>query len=265
MVTTPITNDAYHIQFLSLVDDCMHELESAESPSSIPMPLVPPLTNEFTTLAPDQTFPTMLGVTSPWIDLGSFDPVVAHVSSQVLNQEIAYAAFCGMNNLIIPGPCGDHNEHLTKTNVAQYARAIAQALATGPYLQLHISLPMHQVGEKASSTSFKSLASRSRPAYSSGVPEQVSPEESWLATWEAWDLIRSVCRYDSRLSVGTQKTSRFVPFVSFGCRHPYVFVIAGKSSCPTHRVETNQPYCQLSQCQRTSLRLQSNQDGILSL
>jgi len=215
MVTTPITNETYHVDFLALVDGYFHDVEHADQPNSIPTPLVEPLTPKYTSLAPDQTYPAMIGVTSPWIDLGSYDPITAHVSQQVLNQEIAYAAFCGMNNIIIAGPPSQQSGRMRQSDVVSYARAIAQALTVGPYLQLHISLPMHEVDIENKAPSFKSLASRVRPEFSGqkGTSNRRADEDptvrkdqakdDWLSSWDVWDLIRSVCKYDTRLSIGT--------------------------------------------------------------
>jgi len=214
MVTTPITNQAYHIAFLSLVDNYLHENEDVSKLTSEPLPLVPALSPEYTTLFPDQTYPSMLAVTSPWIDLGSKDPMIAHVSRQVFNQEIAYAAFCGLSNIIVPGPAGSHKGKLRETDVAQYARTIASALSIGPYYQLHISLPMHQLDETNQEPKMKSLASRARVPRTKSSSEE-SLEESWLAPWEAWDLIRSVCKYDTRLSVGMHTILRSLVLLTF--------------------------------------------------
>lgn len=192
MMTSPITNSTYHTHVLELVDAYYSRLLNGTDPESIPFPLLPPLTPDFTTLTPDESITSLLATTSPWIDVGSPDSVVAHVSLQVLNQEIAYAAFCGVNNVIIDGP-------QKASNVSQYARAIASALGSGPYLQLHIALPMDGRTSKDSGSESTHLASRVRPIF---VGEAQDQHQDWLASWDAWELIRSVCKYHTRLSVG---------------------------------------------------------------
>lgn len=102
---------------------------------------------------------------SPWIQVDSEDPLFAHVSKQVLDIELAYAAFCGMQQVIIPGP-------KSSTDVGGYALAINQALSHSPYMQILIQLPM---------------------ADSSSDP---------FAVWDAWNTVRTVCRYHNLLGVG---------------------------------------------------------------
>lgn len=192
-MTSPITNAAFRDLVLALVDTHLNVLKQSNVPSSIPIPLVPSITPAYTTLTPDASLPSLLVFTSPWIDIGSHDPVVAHVSRQVLNQEIAYAAFCGVNNIIVPGP----DISPRSCHVAQFARTIAYALQIGPYFQLHISLPISL--QDALGSSKPLLWTRTRHVY-----REIGSKSAYSdsTSWEAWDSIRSVCRYNGRLSVG---------------------------------------------------------------
>lgn len=194
-MTTPITNMAYRNHVLNVVDAYHAKLLNGIALDSLPLPLVPSLTPEFTTLTPDESITALLAMTSSWIDVGSSDPVVAHVSLQVLNQEIAYAAFCGVNNVIIQGP-------QESCNVSQYARIIASALGIGPYLQLHILMPMDIPSERSPHKDPSTLSSRVRPIYEQKDGSNGVQRPDSLVAWDSWDLIRSFCKYSGRLSVG---------------------------------------------------------------
>lgn len=204
MITRPVTTAAFQMRVLALLDTYFEAVSTSSKPDAVPYPLVAPLTPEDTTLSPDESVGSMLAVTSPWIDLASPDPAVAHISRQVFNHEVAFAAFCGFNNVIVQGPLLQGN-----TNLTQYARAIMHALTVGAYLQLQILLPMQEVDEGKFSQNPRHLASRVREDFV--ARSNAAPGQNSLISWDAWELIRSVCRFHGRLSVG--KIPRFSYFV----------------------------------------------------
>jgi protein arginine N-methyltransferase 5 len=163
-------------------------------------PIVPPLTTEDTGLFPSQAVSTYVAYVSPWIELGSMDPVIAAISRQVLNLEIAYAGFCGIQMVVIPGPCGTAISR-GQVDLAQHARAVKEALLVGSRLLLVVQLAMWpDIG------SFD--PKRETLAGLAGAPTKSSLDEAafnndrdFLVNWEAWHLIRSVCNYSKRLSV----------------------------------------------------------------
>lgn len=197
MMTSPISTPAYRVKVQELVDDYLLTVLEDESvdAESVPMPLVPPLTPEYTTLTPDETISSLLMTTSPWIDLASSDPAIAHVSRQVFNQEVAYAAFCGVNNIMVPGP-----NYWGERRLTAYARAITQALGTGPYVQLQIVMPMSQDIKEGKPEDPQHFVHKARVDYREDG-DGVNPVSEAYGSWDAWDLIRSTCRYHGRLSV----------------------------------------------------------------
>lgn len=215
MLTTPITNSAFRDHVLGLTDGYLSGFVNGIDSESKPTPLIPPLSPRFTSLTPEHYTSSLLGVTSPWTDVGSLDPVIRQVSLQVLTQEVAYAAFCGVNNVIIRAPSWG------ACNLPEYARAIANILSIGPYLQIHISLPMDALDETNDVEDQVSLAGRVRNIFTSQDDEDEEADESEdldiLTSWDAWDLIRSTCKYNGRLSVGTLTTLSFSYFILLSC------------------------------------------------
>ncbi|KAJ9623059.1 hypothetical protein H2203_005991 [Taxawa tesnikishii (nom. ined.)] len=189
MMTSPISTPAYRVKVQELVDDYLLTVLEDESvdAESVPMPLVPPLTPEYTTLTPDETISSLLMTTSPWIDLASSDPAIAHVSRQVFNQEVAYAAFCGVNNIMVP------------------------ALGTGPYVQLQIVMPMSQDIKEGKPEDPQHFVHKARVDYREDG-DGVNPVSEAYGSWDAWDLIRSTCRYHGRLSVSVTIPRQLPPF-----------------------------------------------------
>lgn len=161
-----------------------------------PDPIVPPLTMEDTTLFPGTYIGGLIAYSSPWIDLGSSNHVVASISRQVLNLEVSYANFCGVRSIIIPGPRQDSVTTSNGQGVAQYARAIQEAFLLGTRVNLIIHVPMYREPGLEEQVPLLSASEHSEPQ-ADGVQEV-----DLFSSWDSWHSIRSVCEYDSRLFVG---------------------------------------------------------------
>ncbi|KAG9813702.1 protein arginine N-methyltransferase HSL7, partial [Aureobasidium melanogenum] len=194
MMTRPITSPGFQARVLALVDAYFEAVSASPNANAVPYPLVAPLTPEDTNLVPDEYISTMICCTSTWIDLASPDPVIAHVSRQVFNHEVAYAAFCGVNNIMIQGPNLE-----TSSVISQYARAIWHSLEVGPYINLQILLPMQPTESKAAEDGL-SLAGRARDSFK--TLKSIASDALW--SWDTWDLIRSTCKYHPRLTVALE-------------------------------------------------------------
>lgn len=195
MLTTPISTPDFQSKIVAQVEEHLDKLSKSEKPSDVPMPLISPFTPKDTKLTPTDSNSALIAVVSSWIDLGSLDPLIANISLQVFNLEMAYAAFCGIQHVMMHGP-------LPGSNVVQYARAVSEALGMGPYIHLNVLLPMvgeleHESGD---GTHLAELAKEQDVA----LPEEDDPSEDVFGSWDTWDTLRTMCNYDSRLSVGKQ-------------------------------------------------------------
>jgi protein arginine N-methyltransferase 5 len=208
MMTVPITTSHFHSRVLGLLSSYLADLQSptyddaigtmATTPNTRPL-VVPSLSTADSYLTPNDATSQLVGVTSTWIDLCSPDPLIADLSRQVLMLEVAYAAFCGIGYLLIPGPKLHHGA-LHSEGVLYYARAVQDALNLGPYIQFHIWLQMVDNPEAEVDT-MGDLAPLAREEYSQsdgGASVNTDP----FGTWEAWDSIRKTCKYHTRLFVG---------------------------------------------------------------
>jgi len=108
---------------------------------------------------------------------------------------VAYAAFCGVSNVLVYGP-------LSASGTVQYARAVQEALGLGPYLQLHVLIPMTGELEQDVSAEGVHLSELARPQYGSSQDDEDSDPELF-GTWEIWNTIQTMCSYSTRLSIGT--------------------------------------------------------------
>src|SRR2546423_2276622 len=149
MVSSPITTPHFHSRVLALLSSSLSESEalsnnatgsSSRSLNSQPL-VIPPLSPVDTSLTPDESMSQTIGVSSTWTDLCSPDPFIAAVSEDILKLEIAYAAFCGITYVLVPGP-RLRRSSMHDGSLARYARAIIEALNAGPFIQLQIWMPM---------------------------------------------------------------------------------------------------------------------------
>ena len=203
MLTSPITTPHFHSRVLALLSSSLSDSGSFSSTdvtltrNASPI-VVEPLTPADTPLTPEDTTSQLIAVTSSWTDLGSPDPIIADVSRQVLRLELSYAAFCGITYVLIPGP-RMRGRPDDGSGIAQYARAILDGLGQGPYMQLYIWLPTIDHSED-DREEMGDLAPFARERFQ--VQEDPSPRLDLFGTWEAWDLVRSICKYSPRLLVG---------------------------------------------------------------
>ena len=163
---------------------------------SVADPILPPLTPEDTSLFPSPAVNTYIGFISPWIDLFSPNRIISSISRQVLNLEINYANFCGVKSLVIPGPARDASKNGGNQGLAQYSRAVQEALTVGNRLTFMIHMPMYR--EPGAPKQGELLSSLDVDAVADEEPKEVD----LFGAWDSWNHIRSVCEYDMRLLVG---------------------------------------------------------------
>ncbi|KAI1340009.1 PRMT5 arginine-N-methyltransferase-domain-containing protein [Xylariaceae sp. FL0016] len=203
-VTTPVTNDHFHDRIVKLVSDSLADLADKTNSGSRPDPIVPPLTTDDTTLFPDTYTSGFVAYSSPWIDLCSPNHIIASISRQVLNLEVAYANFCGVRYIVIPGPRQDSVHSGGGQGVAQFARAIQETLVIGTRVNIIIHLPMYREPGLEERVAQLSLSDDTKNG------KQSSKEIDLFSTWDTWHVIRTICEYDARLFVAL-KIPRSLP------------------------------------------------------
>lgn len=167
--------------------------DDAVAATSIPNPIVTTLTDKDTSLVPGGYVSAVVAYSSPWIDLCSPDPLIASISRQVLNLEVAYASFCGCRSIIIPGPRDDGRPK----HIAQYARAVQEAFLVAHRTSLIIHMPMYrEPGLEEEEKTLSQLLGAASP------PTQPSEEIDLFSAWDTWHTIRTICNYSARLFVG---------------------------------------------------------------
>jgi protein arginine N-methyltransferase 5 len=173
MVTARITNSKFQTRVMAAMGQARA--------NNRPHVHIDALTDDEVNIYPGLHVSNVIALASPWVEIDINDPLLSHVSKQVLALELAYAAFCGLSHVIIPGPNG-------RENAGEYAQAIQNALSYGTYLQLLVQLPIDDwVGDD-----------------SSGAGNLVYDP---FSAWDVWNTIRTVCKYHSMLSIGERHNS----------------------------------------------------------
>lgn len=85
----------------------------------------------------------------------------------------------------------------------QFARALQETLDVGPYIQIIVRLPMIHDGEERVGD-MGSLGRFAREQYLDQMSTNTNLKDD-LGSWDAWNTIRTICKYHVRLLVG--KTS----------------------------------------------------------
>ncbi|KAI9732378.1 MAG: Protein arginine N-methyltransferase 5 [Cirrosporium novae-zelandiae] len=207
MLTTPITTPYFHSRVLSLLSSYLSQQSDPDGASSklptsfncFPL-IVPPLTAVDTPLVPDDSNSQLLAVSSTWIDLCSPDPMIADISRQVLYLEANYAAFCGFNNIIIPGPRSYHGK-LQTSGLVKYARAIEEVFNIGNYLQVAIWMPIADIQDPEAESIIGDLGPFAREQYLDEIEDERPKRVDLFGSWDSWNVIRTMCKYNARLFV----------------------------------------------------------------
>ncbi|POS82883.1 hypothetical protein EPUL_004321 [Erysiphe pulchra] len=205
MITTPITTKHFQDRVLALVETYLSELSQEtckDRAIKLPsLPIISPLQPVDTLLNPEESISQVIACSSSWIDLGSTDPLISNISKQVLNIEISYASFCGIGHVLIPGPKSvilgsSENDLLT-----QYARAIQEALTISNFIQISIYIPMYISENLQNKNRDLSLYARCQFIAEKSYDRS---ENNLYESWDTWNLIRSLCHYNSRLLVALE-------------------------------------------------------------
>lgn len=159
-------------------------------------PMVPSLTDEDTALGPSNYIGNVLAYSSPWIDLGSSNPIIASISRQALNHEVAFANWCGVRSVVIPGPRQDEDGKA----IARFARAIQEVFLVATRVNIIIHMPMYRepgLEEKADL-----LTAELETSKGAATGDKKTEEIDLFGAWDTWHTIRSICDYSTRLYVG---------------------------------------------------------------
>ena len=121
-------------------------------------------------------------------------------------QELAYASYLNVSVAILPTP-------RNRTHVPSYARAIHACLDKIPHMHFSVRVPVYdpavfqlvaptpRPASPAPSISASSIASGVSATSSKSMGFPHTTEEEFNTMWEMWDVIRTICESNPRLSL----------------------------------------------------------------
>jgi type II protein arginine methyltransferase len=116
-------------------------------------------------------------------------PILTEERLQALRQELAYASYLNLQTVILPPP-------RNRGHVADYARVVNACLSiTYPGLQISVRIPVYDPRTLSPSSVAPHLEDAPAP------PLLRVPEGDLSSTWEMWDVIRTICGHNPRLSL----------------------------------------------------------------
>ncbi|CAE6507758.1 unnamed protein product [Rhizoctonia solani] len=128
----------------------------------------------------------VIGFASEWLELDSQIEGVRYDSEMALRQELQYASYLGISNVVLPPPRRGQE-------VTTYARAINDCISSStvsPYMSLSIRIPVCDIPPEDGATA-------------KGVSDY---EDELSATWQMWNTIRMICGPTQRVSVALDLT-----------------------------------------------------------
>ncbi|KAF8127019.1 PRMT5-domain-containing protein [Boletus edulis] len=144
---------------------------------------------------------------SDWLQLDATDDWIRHDSGIALQQEVAYASYLNIPTIILPPP-------RNRSHVASYGRIVNECLRNIPYMHFSVRLPIYDPAVFKSKESPPhgdlnsngiSTAQASSPKLASSQKHPLKPskvsEGELNATWEMWDVIRTVCDNNARVTL----------------------------------------------------------------
>lgn len=172
---SPITNSRYKFKIKSLLKNFNNNTNTNNTHITIPEPQLQDIS-----ITPFSNNRAYIGLLSSWLDLENENPIIRQIGFKVLLNELKYAKFIGIKNVILAPPKDLSNLHY-------YTQIIIKLLNSSIIIDsdiiLSISLPLC---------------------------EDTDP----LATWELWNSIRKFSNYNKSLTISLAlprfKTPNFV-------------------------------------------------------
>ena len=201
MVTTQISND----NFSNRAWKCLPGEDEGSRPhvgvGSSPGPSLPVISSiaaDDTDLVPAEFNQRVVGFTNRSINICSPDPIVSEISRQILQMEIAYAAFCGIRSIFVTGPALSSADGASP-GLAKFARAIEEALTVSANFSISILFPMT---DESGNRRAMLIDPKGGVGAKELVEAELSRKSDAFGTWDAWNFIRTTCNYSSRLYAG---------------------------------------------------------------
>ena len=143
----------------------------------------------------------IIGKISPWIHLDSLSQSVRLASEKALVQEVEWAGHLSIPAVLLGTPSID---------CVHYANVVNQLALKTQYMQFWVRVPLYYPSTVSTAEDEDIVSERTSidPANSTVAAEQLSRR---LDSWEAWNLLRSMCEYNDNIGVALEITADLLP------------------------------------------------------
>ncbi|KAG8825337.1 methyltransferase protein [Serendipita sp. 411] len=193
LICVPLTNEAWRTRWkkMCLTDESGKQNEETERLAEDWRASEGPFLREEMNITRLDEAISSIGMVSEWLELDSLDDGVRYDAEIALKQELSFASYLNLQSVILPPP-------RNRQNVADYGRAINACLtSTSNYLHISIRIPIYDP-RSASATSISDTPIAENVPLSAHAR---APDGDLSTTWEMWDVIRTICGYNPRLSL----------------------------------------------------------------
>ncbi|PKI84260.1 type II protein arginine methyltransferase [Malassezia vespertilionis] len=153
---------------------------------------------------------------SQWLELDSPDEGVRFDSELALRQEFQYAAYLGVQHVVLPAPSSSPDR---RPFLADYARAVRDCLAgiagaasaTGPTMKVSVRMPVSSPHILA--TMLMRQATRTpNGAHAMPAAAYLRTNDNWA--WETWEALQNFTGYNAQLHVALDLSMPLPPSAS---------------------------------------------------
>ncbi|KAG8812619.1 methyltransferase protein, partial [Serendipita sp. 399] len=194
LICVPLTNETWRTRWkrMCLTDESGKQSEEIEKLAEDWRASEGPFLREEMNITRLDEATGCIGMVSEWLEIDSLDDgMLLRDTTKALKQELSFASYLNLQSVILPPP-------RNRQYVADYGRAVNACLtSTSSYLHISIRMPIYDP-RSASRTSI------SEETLAENVPLSVharAPDGDLSSTWEMWDVIRTICGYNPRLSL----------------------------------------------------------------
>ena len=148
--------------------------------------------------------PYVTAIISQWLELDSLDEGVRFDSELALRQELAYASYVGVTQIILPAPSSDPERRPFLADYARIVRSCLEGMADQPPLvhasmKVAVRLPVSSTYILTSMLMHQATIKGPNGAAAMPAAAYLRTKDNWA--WETWERLQDLCGYHSQLHI----------------------------------------------------------------
>lgn len=161
--------------------------------------------------------PHVTAIISQWLELDSMDEGVRFDSELALRQELAYASYVGVTQIVLPAPSSDPERRPFLSDYARIVRSCLEGMADQPPLvhasmNVAVRLPVSSTHILASMLMQQATSKGPNGAAAMPAAAYLRTKDNWA--WETWERLQDLCGYHPQLSIALDLSMPLPPTTS---------------------------------------------------